>query len=240
MVRTGFAWYESCHNGAYGGRELASIRVMSLSARQDVRCCSSLGHEFSDPDNFIGTLVHEVIHHIQTLVRRTRGPRALQTWDFPRWFMEGMAEWEGRTRTTPFWEREGAGLYLNHVDEKGRGTVSCCYSLGSNTSIAFSNLYQTPTVFMIYLEDTFGEAIVADLLRTRAETFYEALNHELETRGSSLPEVFRDFQGWFWPQSPSQAPVLNLPLTPECNFQRPVPITPRPRHPPSRSRRRPR
>ena len=96
----------------------------------------------------------------------------------------------------------------------------------------FCGNYRTPAVFFLYMEATFGEEFIVELMNTEHRSFQEAFHEQFELRDTSLVEVFRDFQSWFAAQAPTEMEIKFLPTPAECEG----PFTP-PRRTPARTRR---
>ena len=122
-------------------------------------------------------------------------PRGFGYYDTPKWFYEGLQEYDGMFHSTEVNRTIGYKRLLDHADKKLRDTF---YSFGS------TDKYFGGPLLMKFMSDQFGAGIHVDLLKNKQLTFEEALAEELKSHGRTVSEAFDDFQRWFELKRPSE------------------------------------
>ena len=177
-------------------------------------CLTAIRQRQDSDAAMIKLLVHEVFHHIQYEMRAevlgTRHwSRVLPSWRaYPRWFTEGGAElagWKVNPKKDQMFK-----LLLNQVDQN-RHTVVCCWGLGSEWGLDFSDAYRTPWLFLSFAEEYCGQGFYKNILITEEETFQHAWELELEACDETVPSLFAEFQDWFDEHRPLEGGIARIP-----------------------------
>jgi tetratricopeptide (TPR) repeat protein len=138
--------------------------------------------------NFYMVAWHELAHVYAITISRGR---------VPRWFTEGLSEWEASV-ADPSWTRRSTAL-LKEARAQGRlrrlSELELAF-LRAGSSAMMEVAYMTAAYAMRYLGETYGRAKIIAVLRgygegkATPELFAEHL-------GKTLPQIEKDFDRWF-------------------------------------------
>jgi tetratricopeptide (TPR) repeat protein len=138
--------------------------------------------------NFPMVLWHELGHVYAIELSRGR---------VPRWFTEGLSEWEA-SQADPSWTRR-SGKLLRLAREHGKirplHELELAF-LRAGSAMGMEAAYMTAAMAMRYLGETYGREAMANMLRSYGEgkTTDEAMRAHLN---KSLSQVEAEFSAWF-------------------------------------------
>lgn len=168
-----------------------SVRTIGVPSLGAVGVCfgnliTSVG-PYAGTHNFHQVLWHEIAHVYAVKLSKGR---------VPRWFTEGLSEWESEV-ADPSWARESAEL-LAEARRQGRmrklGELDLAF-LRATSGIMMEVAYATAAWSMRYLGETYGLPKMTEMLKgyatgaTTEELFVKIL-------GKDMPTVEREFDAW--------------------------------------------
>ena len=174
--------------------ERVAIHVVTLSApawAERNHCCHTealrLGRNYQAK-----VLVHEYVHAFQRL-----------DYDTPRWFYEGIAEYEGIYNTTTYNSTVNHRALMAYVVAKKapngrrRLLVGCCQTLPPGEPMFIvDDVYNGGAFLLKFLEERVGPEIHVRLFKHGATPFDAALRDALAEAGMTVPEMFDEIAAW--------------------------------------------
>lgn len=168
-----------------------SVRTIGVPSLGAVGVCfgdliTSVG-PYGGTHNFHQVLWHELAHVYAVKLSKGR---------VPRWFTEGLSEWESEL-ADPSWARESAEL-LAEARRAGKlrklGELDLAF-LRATSSIMMEVAYATAAWSMRYLGETYGLPKLSEILKGYATgaTTEELFQKHL---GKDMPTVEREFEAW--------------------------------------------
>ncbi|MFV8750706.1 tetratricopeptide repeat protein [Nannocystaceae bacterium ST9] len=186
-----------------------SVRTVGVPSLGAVGVCfgpviTSIG-PYAGTHNFDQVIWHEIAHSYAISLSEGR---------VPRWFTEGLSEWESEV-ADPSWARESAALLFEarRADKLRKLSELELAFLRAESSIMMEVAYSTAAWAMRYIGETYGRPKIVEMLRGYAkgksteQLFVEVL-------GKDMPTVEKEFEAWFdqqldaklsgWRPSPDQ------------------------------------
>ncbi len=169
-----------------------SVRTVGVPSLGAVGVCfgpviTAIG-PYAGTHNFDQVIWHEIAHSYAISLSEGR---------VPRWFTEGLSEWESEV-ADPSWARESAELLFEarRADKLRKLSELELAFLRAESAIMMEVAYSTAAWAMRYFGETYGRPKIVEMLRGYAkgksteELFVEVL-------GKDMPTVEADFEAWF-------------------------------------------
>ena len=106
----------------------------------------------------------------------------------PRWFVQGLREFDGIFHTTDDNRRTTVARLMAQAPRISANLTCCSSDLG------IDDIYNGGALFLAFLAESFDEDIHARLIRSAAPSFEAALANE--TRPWTYPELVERFRAW--------------------------------------------
>lgn len=169
-----------------------SLRTVGVPSLGAVGVCfggviTTLG-PYSATHNFDQVVWHELAHVYAIKLSKGR---------VPRWFTEGLSEWESEV-ADPSWARESADLL---VEAKAAGKLRKLSQLElaflrAESGLMMEAAYSKAAYAMRYLGDTYGLPKIIQMLKGYGEG-KDTDELFVEVLGKDMPTVEREFEAWF-------------------------------------------
>lgn len=169
-----------------------SVRTVGVPSLGAVGVCfgpviTSIG-PYAGTHNFDQVIWHEIAHSYAISLSEGR---------VPRWFTEGLSEWESEV-ADPSWARESASLLYEarRADKLRKLSELELAFLRAESPIMMEVAYSTAAWAMRYFGETYGRPKIVAMLKGYAQgKSTEALF--VEVLGKDMPTVEREFEAWF-------------------------------------------
>jgi len=179
----------------YADAESFSVRTVGVPSLGALAVC------FGPVITFMGP--YSGAYNIDMVVRHELGHTyaiALSGGRVPRWFTEGLSEWESEV-ADPAWARESAEL-LSQARRAGKlrrlGELELAFIRAEN-GMMMEVAYATAAYAMRYLGQTYGRPALIEILRGyRTGAHTDALFRE--HLGKDMATVEKEFEAWFFAQ----------------------------------------
>lgn len=172
------------------GRKTGTIFLLGPSAPiwKERQLLSSLGLPKEGEDYHAKVLVSEYIPIGHYAVQDSRPTGGWSYYSAPRWFVQGLQEYDAIYHTTETNRTRTADTLMKWARRNG-GRFACC-----TNGLELADAYNGGAAFVAFLAAEFGEGIHERLLRSGASTFDEALASE--TKPYSQSELLSRFRKW--------------------------------------------
>jgi tetratricopeptide (TPR) repeat protein len=169
-----------------------SVRTVGTPALGAVGVCfgpviTSIG-PYMGTHNFDQVIWHEIAHSYAISLSEGR---------VPRWFTEGLSEWESEV-ADPSWARESASLLFEarRADKLRKLSELELAFLRAESPIMMEVAYSTAAWAMRYLGETYGRPKIVEMLRGYAKGKSTEVLF-VEVLGKDMPTIEKEFEAWF-------------------------------------------
>jgi tetratricopeptide (TPR) repeat protein len=169
-----------------------SVRTVGVPSLGAVGVCfgpviTSIG-PYAGTHNFDQVIWHEIAHSYAISLSEGR---------VPRWFTEGLSEWESEV-ADPSWARESASLLFEarRADKLRKLSELELAFLRAESPIMMEVAYSTAAWAMRYLGETYGRPKIVEMLRGYAKGKTTEVLF-VEVLGKDMPTIEKEFEAWF-------------------------------------------